>query len=236
MKTRRGGAASIESTDSPSSKGRRSRSRKRAPEAEIEEQQEQQQPQNQPQQNQFALVALNGNHEDQRNNYNERDNSGTYLRAWKVWLLASLIWTVSLLAICWGLSVFGRESYNVGGKLLSQQWALVVSFWGSLRSGEMKYSCSIGGSLIHMLECEVASFANRVILFLVTQTYEFLQIVNKSTNILHILTLVNGLVSAIRSLFGNSLPMLSRAGAFVWWSAVDWHALLMQKVDEWPGI
>ena len=233
----RAGSTASEALGSPP-KSRRSRSRKRAPEDEDDDnddhqQEDKQQDQQQPQQlvavHEIPEVFAGGPHHNNNGN-------GAFLRAWRVWLIASLIWTVSMLAISWGLTVFGQEMIIVGGKLLSHQWDLVVSFWSSLRSGEIKYQCSIGGSLIHMLECELASFANRVILFLVSQTYEFLQIINKSTNLLHILTLVNGIVSAVRALFGSSLPLLMRAFNGVWWSALDWHALLLSKVDEWPGI
>lgn len=140
-----------------------------------------------------------------------------------VHILAGLLSLASLVVVYLIIFFVGSGVLASIKQYIADKLQLLSDLYLSLKRGDNGYQCSYGGSAIGMMECEIFTSFNRLLFLAITQVYEFIQLIFKSNNVIHIFAVLNGLWSAARWSLGKSLPAIGHVLVFLLHSCTSYY-------------
>jgi len=120
---------------------------------------------------------------------------------------------------------------NVWGAT-SMATAFLNNWYHDLKTGGRKVECSVGGSIIGMLECEVFLGFNRILLSLIQQLFEYSNAVLNSKNIFQLGLFVWSSLTLIRGLFSRLIPLFSELSRLTLSASIQFYWTLHDHLLE----
>ena len=139
-----------------------------------------------------------------------------------------LLWLVMAMALVFVTKQIWLNVWDATSKIIADALQFTSNWYHDLKTGGRKIECSVGGSIIGMLECEVFLGFNRILFSVIQQLFEFANAVFNSKNIFQLglfvwssLTLIRGLFSRLIPLFSELSRLTLTASIKFYWSLHD---------------